>query len=370
MNICIVTTIHPPYEARILERCAVPLSKSHLVTIVAPWEKLADCSNIRFVSLGFPKTRLGRIFHGYRIFLQAWKQKSDIYHFHDLDFLPWALILKAVSRSMVIYDCHENYPEEILYGKPWIPKFFRKILAKTVEILENFAIKRFDAVIVVVENQVERFKKLNSKTTLIQNLSIYENYSKLLHQENVLYIGSISQSYGSDVLIEIARKIKSNCKNYIIYAFDKFDPSVKNDFIRIVDAENLPIKILPRFPRSEIENIMQLGSVGLSLEQNTVNKKMAVPAKLFEYMSFGLPVVASNLPSNTNIINVSQSGILVTPDSASEFFENIELLMNDFLTRDILKTNGFQAIQNVFNWKNEEAKLMNLYKELSLKGML
>jgi glycosyltransferase involved in cell wall biosynthesis len=370
MNICIVTTIHPPYEARILERCAVPLSRSHLVTIVAPWEKLADCSNIRFVSLEFPKTRLGRIFHGYRIFLQAWKQKSDIYHFHDLDFLPWALILKAVSRSIVIYDCHENYPEEILYGKPWIPEVFRKVLAKTVEVLENFAIKRFDAVVVVVESQVERFKKLNLNTTLIQNLSVYESNYDLHHQENVLYTGSISKSYGSDVLIDIARKIKHHQRNYIIYTFDKFDDSMKENFLQIVNDENLPLKTLPRFSRSEIMNIMSLGCIGLSLEQDTINKKMAIPAKLFEYMSFGLPVIASNLPNNANIINVSQSGILVAPDSASEFFENIELLMNDILARDILKKNGFRAIQNDFNWKNEEEKLINLYKKLSLKGML
>ena len=187
---------------------------------------------------------------------------------------------------------------------------------------------------------------------------------QIKHKFNVIYTGSISKSYGSDILLEIAREIKKNKKNYIIYAFDKFDNSIKHNFLDIVQQEKLPIVILDRFERSEIFTIMTLGCIGLSLEQNTGNKKLAIPAKLFEYMSFGIPIIASNLPNNIQILNMSKSGILVQSSDFMEFYRKIDFLMNNPTERETLINNGYSAIENEFNWYNEEQKLLNLYERL------
>lgn len=363
-QVCIITTIHPAYEARIFERCAVPLSKNYSVVVIAPWIPRTDKLNIKIVSLKFPKNRFSRIFHGFKTFSTALRYRSSIYHFHDLDFLPWALLLKIFTKSKVIYDCHENYAEEILFGKPWIPLLFRYTLSKFVGSLEIFSLKFFDAVVVVVENQVEKFSKHNVNTTLIRNLSVYSPQKEIIHKLNVLYTGTISRNYGSDNLIKIANEILKNNKTYLIYVFDKFDASVKDEFVNLIKKYSLPICILDRFERSEIVKIMALGCIGLSLEQNTINKRLAIPAKLFEYMSFGIPIIASNLPNNSDILEISKSGILVKPDNYLEFYEKIEYLMNNPKEREKLVSNGFKAIENEFNWTLEEQKLLNLYERL------
>lgn len=364
-QICIITTIHPAYEARIFERCAIPLSKIYPVIVIAPWEKKEDVLNLKIISLPFPKNRISRIFHGYKTFLKALKHKSNIYHFHDIDFIVWALLLKFFTRAKVIYDCHENYSEEILYGKPWIALPFRHILANLVKVLEIFSVSFFDSVVVVVENQLKKFSKYNRNTILLRNLSIYLPQTEIEHQLNVLYTGTVSENYGSDNLLKIANEIKKNNKNYIIYVFDKFDESIKREFITKIRENNLPICILDRFNRFQINQIMSLGCIGLSLEKDTINKRLAIPAKLFEYMSFGLPVIASNLPNNSQILNLSKSGILVDPENFMEFYEKIEYLMENPEELNRLKQNGFKAVCNEFSWQSEEKKLLDLYRILA-----
>ena len=365
-KIAILTTIHPAYDARVFERTILPLFDiGYDVEVIAPWKPHPYYSNsIKWTETSYPANRIQRIFHGFKLFMLALKSQACIIHFHDIDFILWGLLIQIFSNKKLIYDCHENYSEEILYGKPWIPSRFRIAISRIVNYIEIFCVKRFSFNIVVVQNQFEKFRKITNNIELIRNLSIYLPKKFLNHEKNIIYIGSVSVNYGGNTIIELARKIKTSKNTTKIILFDKFDPEYKEKFLKIVKNENLPVVINPRFTRDEISNVMSRGCVGLSFSEDTVNNNLGLPTKLFEYMSFGIPVVASDIIRHQKILNISKSGVLVNHDDINQVYDCVtEIIYND-LYRAELQNNGYSAIENEFNWLNEQQKLINVYHKL------
>ena len=81
-------------------------------------------------------------------------------------------------------------------------------------------------------------------------------------------------------------------------------------------------------------------------------------------MSSGLPVIASNFPLWIDIIEKNKCGICVDPQDSNEINLAIKKIFNDkFIAMEFSK-NGREAITKKYNWKREESKLLNFYKEL------
>ena len=49
----------------------------------------------------------------FRCFWLALKTNSKIYHFHDPELIPYAILLRLFGKK-VIYDVHEDLPEDIV----------------------------------------------------------------------------------------------------------------------------------------------------------------------------------------------------------------------------------------------------------------
>jgi glycosyltransferase involved in cell wall biosynthesis len=83
------------------------------------------------------------------------------------------------------------------------------------------------------------------------------------------------------------------------------------------------------------------------------------PIKLFEYLSAGKPIVASNLSSFNEILKDGMNSILVNPDSINEISESIEKLLNDKALRDNLSSNSLELSKR-FTWINRAKGMISL----------
>lgn len=363
--VCVLTTIHPQNDARIFERTILPLANAgYEVEVIAPWNPIPSEFNITWVQTTYPKTRFARLLHGFTTFTKAFNSKSQVVHFHDIDFLLWGFFLKIFAQKKVIYDCHENYPEEILFGKPWIPIFLRKLASSATYWIEVTCVRYFDHNVVVVPSLLKKFSRFSKSVTLVRNLSIYKAQKDLIHQDNILYTGTISLNYGGENILELARVMKKNLSTMKIITFDKFDSSYRSEFVEAIKLEDLPIVVNKKFTRNQISDVMSLGMIGLSFSLDTLSNNLGYPTKLFEYMSFGVPVVASNTLRHQQILNISNSGVLVAHTDMNAVYMTILDLMNDPETVENLKNNGYFAVEYTFNWKTEEKALLNIYKDI------
>jgi glycosyltransferase involved in cell wall biosynthesis len=90
----------------------------------------------------------------------------------------------------------------------------------------------------------------------------------------------------------------------------------------------------------------------------------AQPTKIFEYMSAGIPVIASDFPLWREIIGGSDCGLLVDPEDPAAIAAAIDRLISAPDEACRLGANGLRAVRERYNWSIEENKLLTFYDEL------
>ena len=85
---------------------------------------------------------------------------------------------------------------------------------------------------------------------------------------------------------------------------------------------------------------------------------------MFEYMSAGVPVIASHFPLWREIIEGNDCGLCVDPLDPAAIAKAIDYLVTHPQEAERMGRNGQRAVAERYNWKIEEAKLLQLYAGL------
>jgi glycosyltransferase involved in cell wall biosynthesis len=295
-----------------------------------------------------------------RVFEKAKKLDGDIYHIHDPELISAGLKLKKLGKK-VIFDSHEDIPKQIL-SKIYLNKILRIILSKILEWYEYWSLPKFDYLIAATPFIRDKLLKINPNTVNINNFPSL-NESKILSQtqkENtVAYIGVISEIRGIKQVIS-ALSYTQNVRLNLAGSFsDKiFEEKIKKN-------ENWSkVNRLGFLNRREVSEILAKSNVGIVTLLASPNHIHALPNKMFEYMSAGLPVIASNFSLWREIIEGNQCGICVDPLNPKVIGDAIQYLMDNPQKAEQMGKNGRKAVEQKYNWLTEEKKLLTLYKNL------
>jgi glycosyltransferase involved in cell wall biosynthesis len=103
---------------------------------------------------------------------------------------------------------------------------------------------------------------------------------------------------------------------------------------------------------------------GLSLDKNSnMNYKFSLPNKLFDYLSAGLAVIASDLPEISKILYEYNCGIIIPEVNKVEISNAIKKLRENRELLSELKQNSVIASKSI-NWENESLKVEELYRSI------
>lgn len=362
IKVCILTSVHPVFDTRIFYKEAKSLAKAgYDVSLVAQHDKEETVDGIRIIPLPKPKNRLKRmtmtVWMAYR---KALKVNADIYHFHDPELIPIGLLLKLCGKS-VIYDVHEDVPRHNL-SKSYIPAAFRKPISTMIEIMEAFSARRFDGVVTATPFINRRFSELGATAINVNNYplvsELYTTEDQWKNKEKIVcYVGGIAKIRGAFGMLDAIGKTK-----YRLLLAGNINP----------DAEK-SLKQLPGWPQVEALGFVDREGVratigrsmgGLVIFHPGPNHINAQPTKMFEYMSAGIPVIASNFPLWQEIIEGTECGICVDPLNPEEIADAIRWIIEHPIEAQEMGEKGRQAVLDKYNWVQESQKLLRLYAEL------
>jgi len=139
IKICHITTAHTRNDCRIFEKECVSLANFgfDVTYLIADGFGNEIKKNVNIIDIGeYSANRMMRFANKTRkLYFHARLINAHIYHFHDPDFIPFALKLVRLKKA-VIYDVHEDVPRQILQ-KLYIPKILRPTFSKMYELYEN-----------------------------------------------------------------------------------------------------------------------------------------------------------------------------------------------------------------------------------------
>jgi glycosyltransferase involved in cell wall biosynthesis len=372
-RIAIVTSIHPDYDPRIWKHAVSLANRGYEIHLICPWPERPENTLPNLVFLNFKRVKL-RILRPFLVPVRVLAKllpvlsKVDIVHFHDLDLLPWLAIVSA--RKPVVYDIHENYPDEMLV-RHWIPDLLRWPLYHAVKIGQNMFARIIHNAVIVAPSQLSDLEVDKLRIVEIPNYVSVDLLNTHLvpyrkRPQAVIFTGGHYKENGSFLIVEIAAELKSRGRSIPFILTDRADPSTRRDLDRAISERGLSklVRFVPSVPSDRINEILSLGSIGIAPNLRVPKQVKAIPTKIFEYMAASMPIVASDLPYIRRFVGEANAGILADPEKKSSFVDAILTLLEDEDLGSELGANGRRAIREHYNWEKEVPKLMEFYDSI------
>lgn len=364
-RICHISSVHSRYDSRIFQKECVGLSQNGFQTffIVADGKEneIKEGVEILNVAEGTQlKNRLKRIlFIPRQIEQEILKVSPDLVHFHDPELIPLGLRLKR-KGLVVVADFHEDIPLQIL-TKPYLNKFFKIVISKFFQIYQLNSIRKLDAVIAATPTIKNKLALSSSIIETIYNFPVtYQINNDLVNKEKtgIVYIGGISEERGFYQICEAAKiaKIQLTLAGNFHINIQKAKKKIKSfsPYVEYVGFLNAV----------EVKTLLSKNIAGLVTLMPLQSYKEAYPIKLFEYMSEGIPVIASNFTLWKEIVEGNNCGICVDPENSQEIADAINFLVTHPKKAQEMGINGRRAVEEKYNWHSEEKKLITLYNNL------
>jgi glycosyltransferase involved in cell wall biosynthesis len=371
MKVCILTSVHPVFDSRIFHKQAKSLVKAgYEVTLIAQHDKNEVVDGIKIIALPPTKNRLRRMLGTTcKAFNRARKQKADVYHFHDPELLPVAVLLKIFTKGKIIYDVHENVKGALL-TKSWLPQTLRRPFSLVYRLTEKLSLPFLDEIIIAEDSYIENYKKR-------KNISVLRNYPVLSYVDGpaevkasppaLVYVGGISETRGVLELIDSIRILKPRYENIMLtLAGPIYSNSLEKKIAELRKELGLEdnVSLAGQVKHQKIYNLLSKSNIGMAILHPKPNYLESLPTKLFEYMAAGLPVIASNFPLWKEIVEGNNCGLTVDPLKPAEIARAVEYLVEHPPEARKMGRNGRKAASEKYNWENESQKLIELYDNL------
>jgi len=303
--------------------------------------------------------------------------KPDYIHAHDLPMMPIAILFGKLFRIPIIFDMHENYPQAL---KQFNKKGFINLIFKNYRfalVLEKLCLKHSDRIIVVIDEGKERLISMNvpsGKITVVSNTVDLEtftipesepyNSSNALMSDKkiILYTGTFSAERGLKIPILAMKSLLTKINNVMLLLVG--EGPQKQELKTIVENNQLEnyVRFVEWVDHIELASVVNKAEVCIIPQPNNEFINTTIPHKLFEYMAIGKPVLVSDALPLKRIINETGAGLVFKSDDEINFALRIEQLLTkekDWGAR------GLEAVKNIYNWKNDEKCLLNMYNNLN-----
>jgi glycosyltransferase involved in cell wall biosynthesis len=359
-----LTSVHGAFDPRIFKKECRSLARAGFdVTVVAPHSSDAFEEQVHVRSVKTYKSRIARMTRTvWNVFQAAKELDADIYHFHDPELIPVALLLRS-SGKRVVYDIHEDYPKDILF-KEYLPPWSRRMVSGVAGWVEAAAVRHFSALVAVTPSIADRLQPANHRTVIVYNYPFPEE----LIDEHPLpwesrkpaatYVGTITPQRGIAEMVRSVGLLPDSLQATLEIAGDVMPPEM-------MQLEGWSrVRFHGSLTQTAAYQILRTSRVGLLVEYPIPSFLECVPVKLFEYMGAGLPVVVSDFPKWREMLDGVECAIFVDPLNVREIAGAIERLLTNPRLAEEMGRRGQAAVSERLNWSTQFPKLLSLYAEL------
>lgn len=327
-------------------------------------------NRVVFRSIFFPFSRGGLLILGVyaalSILLKIGKQVPDLIISRNL----YASFLLALTRKFtMMYEIHA--PEKGFKGK--IQKyliFHQKIKIVVIsQKLKDVLIAKYNLPL-DLQSQIFVFHDAAPEGEIPYSDQEKEEVKKqLIHTYKIKgdffvgYFGSLYSGRGIDIIIQLAKKNRE--MNFLVFGGNQ--KQIQKFQKQEISAN---VYLMGHVPYSEVFPYMKAMDILLMPYQNEVSigvagietSKWMSPIKMFEYMSSGVPMIASDLPVLREVLEDQRNSLLAKPDSVESWQEKLILLSEDKDLYRRISLAAYRDYQEQHSWKRRVANMVLLFE--------
>ena len=362
-----LASTHPPFDTRIFHKeCKTLADAGYRVTLIVPHDEDERVEGVRIRSVPKPnvgKERLTKTLG--QVYRAALDEAPDaIFHFHDAELIFHMFLLKMRGRT-VVYDAHEDTPKQVMY-QHWIPRLLRRPVSLVMRLAEWLGGRWFDGVIAAEPGILKRFPR--KRTVLVHNFPLL---NELLPAESmpyaerpprITYVGGITRKRGVEEMLAAIDRLPAALGAELVLG-GSFHPATLEDEARQwPGAERTHSR--GWLHRNQVTDVLAASRVGIVTLHPTPKYLDSYPTKLFEYMSAGLPVIASDFPQWRGFVEEAQCGLLVDPMDPDAIAEAMRWMLEHPDEAAAMGARGREAVRDRFSWEQDAPRLLAFYETL------
>ncbi len=306
--------------------------------------KLIFLRNFGIRNLGIASFILFNIPAGLFLLRKKIKSEVDFLYFRSSYFVPLA-ILAFILRVPFFYEVHRR-------PISWSERcrdYIMSPLAAGIIVISSYMGKHYlpyKKKILVAHDAVS----LNRFVSVVNKKEARENLDLDANQNICVYAGTVSKLKGIEFVIASARALPNVL--FILVG------NVSREFIK----ESLPpnVKLFGWVEQKKLPLILR--SADALLLPHPKSEYSQSPMKLFEYMASGVPIVASRLPSISEILN-DENAVLVEPEDGKALARGIERVIGDTHLSQTIAKKALCDVQN-YTWEKRGITITEFIREV------
>ncbi len=168
-------------------------------------------------------------------------------------------------------------------------------------------------------------------------------------KNRIIYAGNIGWAQDLEKFILAVKKVN---EKYPIEFYLVGDGDIKNDLVKLVKKEELEQSVIFTGPveRDKIPGFIAESLIGIASLKDIKSLNYAIPTKIYEYMSCGIPFIATGKGEIEYLVNISKAGAMATNDIQSIYRSIIKLLENKKMI-DEMGHNGRNFVEKYLDRK-------------------
>jgi hypothetical protein len=176
-------------------------------------------------------------------------------------------------------------------------------------------------------------------------------------REGVIYVGGVSERYGTRILLHSFKKINEKY-NIPLTIVCRKKTEIFSDYI---DFSWLNIQ---HWDNSQIKKYYSKYKIAIIPIEKSSYHEFALPFKLFEYASFGLPIAVSDNYEQIRLVKENKLGVNIG-STVGSFSTNVLNFYNDTESLNQYHHNSLTFIKQKGLWKHRVETIINQYRGLS-----
>lgn len=364
-------------DARVRREATALARAGHDVRVVAfdygvEQPTMREDAGVSFTLLPFPsrdRSRIRRLLGAIRFLARASREilrtDADVIHSHNLHLAVPCLFSARKHHATLVYDAHELVSAT---GGP---------LARAVTVpYERFIWRRASAVITTNESRATYLEQLHGPRPIVlgnypddpegarpfdlrERLKIPADAPLLIYQG-----GFYLERRCFDTVATALRALPEWHWALVGFGSAKAIQRLRHH-LRAEGVENR-VHLLPSVPAQQLLHVTAGADVGIvPLRPVELNNYLGDTNKLFEYLFVGVPAVGSDFPEVRRALvenPLGPVGALFDPESPESIAMAIRAVERDL---PALRARAQRVGQELFSWRREQAKLLELYDDLS-----
>ncbi|MCK6615341.1 MAG: glycosyltransferase [Ignavibacteriaceae bacterium] len=294
-------------------------------------------------------------------------KKYTIIHAHSIQVLIVAVFLKFFLKLKLIYDVHEvteTFGNNLITG---LGKLFWQI--------EKLFLPFVDGIITATDPLTDRYKnKIKKNGNVISVLNclpfIERNFiGRSINSEDKFIIGRIGNLRNKsriDIIAEVINILIQRKLNVKLILAGTNIAGYELKSKNIIDSLGDFVEYHDWIPLDKFKDYYGLFDIVINIHEkgDVYEEKYAYFSKVFESISFGVPVVINDFPTMTNFVNDNEVGFVIKNISAKDFADQIEFLIKHPNIKNEMRGNCLKVSKDIINWKIMEERLLKLYSTL------